>query len=73
MKHKHEVTTEKLWDDSWLAYDIDPNLVGSKTARGKSEDIAVSNWWALHGSLDEKHPRKNWKDYVAHEVVQGEP
>lgn len=64
MKRRHDVQTEKLDERWWIAFDIDPAIVGSRTAKGTSEDVAVANWWALH-SQDDKYPRKGLAGYVA--------
>jgi hypothetical protein len=57
--------TKEIHPHMWFAFDIDPQMHGSRYAKGMSEDIAVSNWWALHNT-DDKYPRRGRTDMVDH-------
>lgn len=65
MNRRVELDTGQTDEENpeWYAFDKETDTI----TYGATEDIAVSTWWALYGSLDEKHPRKDWVDYVAHE------
>lgn len=65
---RHDLATSREENGFWYAYDTHLDMADCLWAKGTSEDIAVSNWWALHAK-DEKYPRKNMVGYVAHEVA----